>query len=125
MRVAERAPGADLINTMASHGLRGAMASLLSEAGHSDSSVSMKTGYRDVNRLQNYQNLFGKNISSMVIHLKRMKIVCWRKHPRVYYIRAGDEARRKCGKGSVAYDSSLGNIRGQNISISVVHNQFN
>lgn len=41
------------------HGLRGSLASILFGAGHSDSSVVMRTGHRDPRSLKSYQNLRG------------------------------------------------------------------
>jgi len=41
------------------HGLRGTLATLLFENGHSDSSVALRTGHRDPRSLKSYQNLRG------------------------------------------------------------------
>lgn len=41
------------------HGLRGTLASLLIQSGHSDTSVSKRTGHKDLRSLQHYQNLQG------------------------------------------------------------------
>lgn len=41
------------------HGLRGTLATLLFQAGHADSSVSLRTGHRDPRSLKSYQNLRG------------------------------------------------------------------
>lgn len=43
-----------------SHGLRGIQASILFEAGNSESSVAMRTGHRDPKSLKSYQNLRGR-----------------------------------------------------------------
>lgn len=44
---------------MTTHGLRGTLATILFEAGHSDSSVSLRTGHRDPTSLKSYQHLRG------------------------------------------------------------------
>lgn len=41
------------------HSLRGTLASILFEAGHSNSSVAMRTGHRQMQSLKSYQNLRG------------------------------------------------------------------
>lgn len=41
------------------HGLRGTLATILFENGHSDSSVAMRTGHRDPKSLKSYQHLRG------------------------------------------------------------------
>ena len=45
---------------MTTHGLRCTVTTLLVEAGHSDSSIAMRTGHDDPCSLRNYQNLQGR-----------------------------------------------------------------
>lgn len=49
--------GSDIKNFMSTHCLRGALASLLFEADHLDSSISMRTGHRDSRSSPSYHNL--------------------------------------------------------------------
>lgn len=43
------------------HGFHGALATILYENGHSDSSVALRTGHRDPKSLEYYQHLRGGN----------------------------------------------------------------
>ena len=52
--------GTGVKHGMTTHGLRGTVTTLLVEAGHSDSSIAMRTGHCDPRSLKNYQNLQGR-----------------------------------------------------------------
>ena len=52
--------GTGVKHGMTTHGLKGTVTTLLVEAGHSDSSIAMRTGHRDPRSLKNYQNLQGR-----------------------------------------------------------------
>ena len=48
-------------STMAAHGSRATMISMLISAGYSDAAVVLRTGHRDTTSLQSYQNLRGRH----------------------------------------------------------------
>ena len=55
----EKIVGSGTRNWVTTHSLRGTLATILFGAGHSDSSVAMRTGHRDPRSLKSYQNLRG------------------------------------------------------------------
>ena len=57
--LAEGIAGSGHRNWVTTHGLRGTLATLLFENGHSDSSVGLRTGHRDPRLLKSYQHVRG------------------------------------------------------------------
>ena len=53
-----RGDGAD--NVVTTHGLRAKMVSLLINAGFDDSTITLRTGHRNIASLRNYHNLRGE-----------------------------------------------------------------
>jgi len=56
MCITENLTGNGVHNYVTNHGLRGPMASLLLDAGFSDTTVSLRTGHRNNDSLKNYKN---------------------------------------------------------------------